>query len=107
MGRPTSTAATNHIRAWRMYAGLNQRQLADLCQTTDGVISSLESGKRRLSEEWLVKLASALKTRPGFLLEFSPMDDDLDLIAALDDIPADRKGEALAMLKILSTGTRG
>jgi hypothetical protein len=47
-----------------------------------------------------------LKTRPGFLLEFAPEDADLSILEAIVDVPADRKGEALQILKVFKTGTR-
>lgn len=105
MTRKAVKQSANHLRAWREYRGLTQAQLADLVGTTDNVISLLESGDRQLSQKWLERLAPALKTRAGFLLEFSPEDADLSILEAIVDVPADRKGEALRILRVFKTGT--
>lgn len=105
MARGAAKPSVNHLRAWREYRRLTQAQLADLIDTTDNVISMLESGDRQLSPKWLNKLAGALKTRPGFLLEFAPEDADLSILEAIVDVPADRKGEALQILRVFKTGT--
>lgn len=100
MGRKTSRLSVNHLRAWREYRGLTQAELGESIGTTDNVISLLESGGRRLSDKWLYKLAPALGTRPGFLLEFSPHDADLTILEAIVDVAPERKGEALRLLKV-------
>jgi transcriptional regulator with XRE-family HTH domain len=84
---------------------LTQAQLAELIDTTDNVISMLESGDRQLSPKWLGKLARALNTRPGFLLEFAPEDADLSILEAVLEVPSNRKREALRILRVLKTGT--
>ncbi len=53
----------------------------------------------------LYKLAPALDTRPGFLLEFAPQDADLSILEAITDVPADRKAEAMRLLRVFKTGT--
>lgn len=105
MPRGAAKPSVNHLRAWREYRGLTQAQLGDMVDTTDNVISMLESGDRQLSQKWLVKLAPALNTRAGFLLEFAPEDADLSILEAILEVPADRKGEALQILRVLKTGT--
>jgi transcriptional regulator with XRE-family HTH domain len=106
MPRKAAKPSMNHLRAWREYRGLTQAQLGELVGTTDNVISMLESGGRQLSPKWLSKLAPVLKTRAGFLLEFAPEDADLSILEAIVDVPADRKGEALQILRVFRTGTR-
>jgi transcriptional regulator with XRE-family HTH domain len=105
MPRRAAKPSANHLRAWREYRRLTQAQLAELVDTTDNVISMLESGGRQLSPKWLSKLAPALNTRPGFLLEFAPEDADLSILEAIVDMAPDRKGEALQILKVFKTGT--
>lgn len=105
MPRKAAKPSVNHLRAWREYRGLTQAQLAELVDTSDNVISMLESGNRQLSSKWLSKLAPALKTRAGFLLEFAPQDADLSILEAIVEVPADRKDEALRILKVFKTGT--
>ena len=64
----------NYLRAWREYRGLTQAQLAAMIGTEGSVISLLESGDRELSDKWLRRVAPALGTTPGFLLDYSPPD---------------------------------
>lgn len=105
MPRGAAKPSVNHLRAWREYRGLTQAQLGDLVDTTDNVISMLESGDRQLSQKWLNRLAPALHTRAGFLLEFAPEDADLSILEAIVEIPANRKSEALRLLSVFKTGT--
>jgi transcriptional regulator with XRE-family HTH domain len=105
MPRKAAKPSANHLRAWREFRGLTQAQLAERVDTTDNVISMLESGDRQLSPKWLDRLAPALGTKPGFLYQFDPNDADLSILAAILEVPADRKGEALQILRVFKTGT--
>jgi len=105
MARKAAKKSANHLRAWREFRQLTQEDLAERVGTTGAVISLLESGGRRLSDKWLYKLAPALNTRPGFLLEFSPDDADLSILEAITDVAPERKGEALRLLRVFKTGT--
>jgi transcriptional regulator with XRE-family HTH domain len=105
MPRKAAKPSVNHLRAWREYRGLTQAQLAEMVDTTDNVISMLESGDRQLSSKWLNRLAPALRTRAGFLLEFAPEDADLSILEAIVEVPKDRKAEALQILRVFKTGT--
>lgn len=62
----------NHLRAWREHRGLTQAQLAEIVGTEGSVISLLESGDRALSDKWLRRVAPALGTTPGILLDYDP-----------------------------------
>lgn len=84
---------------------MTQAELADKVGTNDNVISLLESGDRGLSDKWLRKLAPALGTRPGFLLEFAPHDVDLEILEAAHEVADGNKGQALQLLRVLKTGT--
>lgn len=85
---------------------MTQAQLAEKVGTTDNVISVLESGARGLSDKWLRKLAPALNTRPGFLLEFDPSDADLSILEAIVELPDENaKSQALRVINALKTGT--
>lgn len=97
---------TNHLRAWREFRGLTQEQLAELADTKGSTISLLESGDRGLGDKWLRKLAPLLRTSPGFLLDHDPNTLDTAFIDAWNEIPADRKAQALDVLKTFRrTGT--
>lgn len=62
----------NYLRAWREHRHLTQEKLADKVGTTKSVISNLELGERGLSGKWLRRLAPALETQPGLLLDYHP-----------------------------------
>lgn len=89
--------AGNNLRAWREYRHLTQAQLAEAVGTTGAVISLLESADRQLSPKWLAKLAPALRTRPGILLEYRPQDIDTDILQALTDLSDNERRQVLAI----------
>lgn len=75
----------NNLRAWREHRGLSQSELGKLVDTTQAVISHLEKAERKLSTQWLHRLASALRIQPGHLVDYDPRTLDrstLDLIEA-------------------------
>lgn len=79
----------NNLRAWREFMRMTQEQLgaAVVPPTTGSVISLLEEGDRALSLKWLRRLAPALKTRPGFIIEYDPTKVDtrtLEMISGLE-----------------------
>ena len=103
--RPSKSSA-NHLRAWREKRGLSQDALAKKIGTAGNVISLLESGDRALSHKWLLRLAPALGTTPGFLLDHDPDDLDTDLLQAVLSIPREQRSQALRILEALRpTGT--
>lgn len=99
-------AGPNYLRAWREYREMTQEELAEKVGTTANMIHYLETGERGLSAKWLRRLAPALKTTPGHLLEHDPKRlpaDILDIWAGIDE--RDRR-TAIRMLESLSkTGT--
>ncbi len=101
------TADPNHLRAWRDFRKLTQEQLAESVGTTKAVISLLESGDRQLSSKWLRRLAPALNTRPGFLLDFDPEDMDQEMLSAILAVPKSSREQAIKVLKAFGTGTNG
>lgn len=79
----------NNLRAWREFMRMTQEQLGAAISppTTGSVISLLEEGDRALSLKWLRRLAPALKTRPGFIIEYDPTKVDtktLEMISGLE-----------------------
>lgn len=94
-----------YLRAWREYRRMTQDQLADAVGTTAAVISLLESGDRALSAKWLRRLAPALKTTPGHLLEHDPNDLPADVIDIWGAIEEREKPRALRVLESFKTGT--
>lgn len=64
----------NRIRELREARGLTQEQIAEAADTTFQQISRLEKGKRRLTDDWMRRLAPVLGVAPGALLVDKPPD---------------------------------
>lgn len=99
MSKSASKPAANHLRAWREFRHLTQEQLAEKVGTAGNVIGLLESGERGLSHKWLLKLAPALETSPGFLLDHDPNDVDTSFIDAVMSVPADARPQVLEIVR--------
>jgi transcriptional regulator with XRE-family HTH domain len=80
MANPDKNAGPNHLRAWREYRKLTQDELAARVGTNQNMIGYLESGERGLSAKWLRRLAPALDTTPGMLLDHNPHTLSADVI---------------------------
>jgi transcriptional regulator with XRE-family HTH domain len=98
----------NYLAAWREYRKLTQEHLAERVGTTKSVISLLENEKRPLSSKWLRKLAEALDTQPGYILDHDPNDinaDIFDIWSKIDQV--DRARAASILSAFTRTGTKG
>lgn len=62
----------NNISAIRKSRGLSQSELAERCHTQNQQISHLELGKRRLTWEWMQRIASVLECHPTELVSNGP-----------------------------------
>lgn len=80
MDETDSNGGPNHLKAWREYRDMSQQELADVIGTSHQVIGYLERGRTQLSAKWLRRLAPALKTTPGMLLDHDPAELDRDII---------------------------
>ncbi|SOC24567.1 helix-turn-helix domain-containing protein [Thalassospira xiamenensis] len=58
----------NRIKERRKARGLTLKQLAELIGASNQQISHLENGRRRLSVEWMHRIAEALECQPSDLL---------------------------------------
>jgi len=92
-------APSNYLRQWREYRGLTIAELARRAGTSAQVLTDLETGAVEVSDKWLRKLASALDTQPGRLLDVNPDKAEPDLLDAFEAIPKERRGQALEILK--------
>lgn len=90
---------SNHLRAWREHRLMTQEQLGEAVGTSGSVISLLESGERGLSHKWLRKLAPALGTTPGHLLDHHPNEVPTSLLDIWREVPAENQSQALDILK--------
>lgn len=78
---------------------MSQEDLAKAVGTAGNVIGLLESGERGLSDKWLRRLAPALGTTPGFLLDYDPEDVDRDILEAVREISSADKPKVLRILQ--------
>jgi len=89
----------NYLQAWRLHRRMTQEDLARAVDTTGAVISLLESGARGLSAKWLRRLAPALGTTPGFLLDHHPEDIPTDVMEIWGNIPQGQRDQAMRVLE--------
>lgn len=114
----------NRIREIREAAGLSSTELAELVGTSSSQILRLETGERRLTVEWMQKIAQALRVTPTDLIsntglaeitedEVEPVAPDAVSLAIADKglkiymaahIPARRQ---MALAAIATTGKSG
>lgn len=95
--KPTRPAK-NNIRAWRDHRRMTQAQLAEAADMSSNMLSQLESGERGLSAKWLEKLAPALGTTPGFLLDHDPKDLDSAFLETAMKVPKEARDQATEIL---------
>ena len=89
----------NFLKAWREHRRMTQAALAEAINTNGAVISLLEAGERRLSDKWLRRIAPVLGTTPGHLLDHHPNDISTDFMDIWSEIPADKREQALDVLR--------
>ena len=95
----------NNLKAWRHFRKLSQEELAEKVGTTGSMISMLETEQRSLSAKWLRRLAPALGTTPGHLLDLDPIEMDTDLFEIWTAIADRDKPRAKRILEAFRTGT--
>lgn len=95
----------NYLRQWREYRGLSQDDLAAAINTTKSVVSLLENEKRPLSSKWLRRIADALNTRPGYILDHDPNEVEADIFDLWSRMSDTERGQAANILRALRTGT--
>jgi transcriptional regulator with XRE-family HTH domain len=106
MDEQEKNGGPNYLRAWRTFRKLTQDQLAEKVGTTQHQIAFLENGDRGLSAKWLRRLAPALDTTPGMLLDHDPHTLDNDIIDIWAHAGSREKRQISDIAKtILRTGT--
>lgn len=68
-----SVSFGENLKKWRKHRGLTLQQVADKVGSSRGYIQELESGKKKYTQDTVQKLAEALETTPGFLIEVDPV----------------------------------
>ena len=66
----------NRLKIIRLERGYTQEELAGKANTVHETISRLETGKRRLTDKWVVLLSKILECHPGELFEPLPRNGD-------------------------------
>lgn len=98
----------NHLRAWMKFRKIKGAKLAEALDITPGMVSDLANNKRALSAKWLRRLAPALKTTPGLLLDHDPHDLDRDVIEMwVNADAAQRRTLKDVAQALIRTGTDG
>ena len=97
----------HYLREWRHFRHMTQQELADAVGTSKTVISEMERGNLQVSPKWLMKLAPALRTQPGHIIDHDPEELDSDIIDIWAHIPDENRAQAAAVLRTFQrkTGT--
>lgn len=85
----------NHLKAWMKFRNIKGAALAAAIGITPGMVSDLANSNRALTAKWLRRIAPALNTTPGMLLDHDPNDLDNDII----EIWVNANGEERRQLK--------
>lgn len=92
----------HYLREWRVFRQMTLEALGEAVGTTKGVISELELSKKGLSHKWLARLAPALKTRPGWLLEYDPETLDHEAMEAFMRLTPEARAQAIRIIEVMS-----
>jgi transcriptional regulator with XRE-family HTH domain len=94
----------NRIRVIREARGVSLEALAIEAGTTNQQVSLLETGKRRLTVDWLLRLAEPLKCHPWELvatdLPRPPMAEEIRLIMRFQALS---RGQQSALLRLMDS----
>lgn len=97
----------NKLRAWREKREMTQEQLAEAVGCSPASVGHWENGERRLTDKWLPKLAAALKTSSGYIIETDPDDVSADILEIWSQIPEENRAQALAVLQTFKIRAAG
>jgi len=97
--------APNQIRAVREARDFSLEALATAVGTTNQQISLLETGKRRLTVEWLIRLSTALSCHPWALvsadLPWEPRAQDIHLLSLFQRMSEHQQMTLLRFLDVV------
>lgn len=92
---------THFLREWRLFRGVTQERLAGRTDYSTGLISQLESGETKFTEESLGALAAALQCEPGDLLSRDPNSPDYELWRIIQGVPADERSRVIRVVEAM------
>ena len=85
--------------------GLSLDALATEAGTTNQQVSLLETGKRRLTVDWLLRLAEPLKCHPWELvasdLPRAPVAEEIRLIARFQALSRDQQSAVIRLMDVM------
>lgn len=96
-------APANNLESWRLFRLKTRDELADEIGTTSANIELLESLPHPPSEKWLRRIAPALQTTVGAILDFAPEDVDSDVLEGALSI---RSGGGVRVVGVPNAATR-
>lgn len=98
----------NHLKAWMKFRKMSGAKLALALDITPGMVSDLANSNRALSAKWLRRIAPALMTTPGLLLDHDPFELDSDLIDTWINASGPQRKQISELAKVVvKTGTGG
>ncbi len=92
----------NNVKAWRMYRGLTQEQLAERIEMSTASVSQIETHKQGLSDDTLFGISTALDCSPGDLLSWDPRSADYQLYRLISAMVAAKREQALRLIHALA-----
>lgn len=95
----------NHIRTLREQAGMTMQSLADRVGTTAPQINKLEKGERRLTIDWIHRIAQGLGVTPQAIVSFDDQPTDVGPSQELYATSQPRDMVHPAPLPLAQTGT--
>lgn len=106
MARPRSRPlkeTDNRIAELRVMRGLSITQMAEKVNANLQTYHDVETGKTRLSLDWMRRIARALEVAPSELLlpsdlKFDLTDKELELLALIRALPDDRRSLVPAII---------
>lgn len=105
MDDDSKNGGPSHLKAWREFRRMTQSALAEAVGTTQGQIAHLESERVELSAKWLRKLAGALDTTAGMILDHDPNELDSDIIEIWAEAGKREKRQIAEIAKTIVRGT--
>lgn len=81
----------NRIREIRKQQGMSLEKLAELAGTTHQTIQRLETGERRLNEDWMEVISKALGVKPEDLISRGLSPVQRKLLQLTDGLPQEEQ----------------
>lgn len=98
-------AFKHFIREWMDYKNVNQEALAGRLEVESSTISKLMTGRQRMSDKWLVGIATALDVEVADLFRDPLRPTRDELLAGLDDEQVQKVIQIIDVFK--KDGTNG